>query len=83
MAAAAPALRPEEYQKLRSLLESMFEDTPDVGRGDFDTDRWLADWLQRPQPGLAGLTPTEMMQKPGGLTTTRRLLGALASGSFQ
>lgn len=50
---------------------------------EFDVERWLAVWLQTPQPALGGQMPTELLGSPEGLETVSRLLGAIESGSFQ
>ena len=82
MANATPPIPDEMYQDLRALVQDVLI-PPGSGRTGFDSDRWLENWLRQPQPGLAGLTPAEMLRQRYGLAIVRRLLGSLASGAYQ
>ena len=33
---------------------------------DFDVEKWVGRWIQRPQPALGGLMPAELMGTPSG-----------------
>lgn len=50
---------------------------------DFDVERWVGQWIQRPQPALAGLAPAELMDTPTGRASVMRVLGAIQSGAYQ
>lgn len=49
----------------------------------FDVERWVGDWIQRPQPALGGLAPSEVMDTPTGRDSVMRVLGAIQSGAYQ
>lgn len=51
--------------------------------GDFDLDRWLQDWLQRPQLALGGACPINLLNTKDGIEAVRRTLGAVLSGAYQ
>ncbi len=49
----------------------------------FDVEKWVGEWIQRPQPALGGLAPAELMDTPTGRESVMRVLGALQSGAYQ
>ena len=49
---------------------------------DFNVSKWLGQWLERPQPALAGRTPAEFLDTPTGHEVVSRLLGAVESGVY-
>ncbi len=49
----------------------------------FDAARWLGQWIERPQPALAGRKPADLIDTPTGAETVARLLGAIESGAYQ
>ncbi len=62
--------------------EIVAESTAADVRG-FDEAKWLGNWLELPQPALGGRRAADLIDTPTGLDVVRRLLGAIASGSFQ
>lgn len=50
---------------------------------DFDVEKWVGRWIQRPQPALGGLTPAELMDTPSGRDSVMKVLGAIQSGAYQ
>ena len=48
-----------------------------------DAEAWLFRWVERPQPGLGGKTPKDILGTVGWLDVVRRLLGAAGSGAYQ
>ena len=56
--------------------------TADTANG-FDTAKWLGRWIEGSQPALGGRSPAELLNSPTGFTVVARLLGAVASGSYQ
>jgi len=49
----------------------------------FDVQKWVGEWIQRPQPALGGLAPAELMDTPSGRASVMRVLGAIQSGAYQ
>lgn len=45
-----------------------------------DVERWLTHWVTKPQPGLGGRRPEELLDTPGGADAVARVLGAIESG---
>lgn len=50
---------------------------------NFDVEKWVGEWIQRPQPALGGLAPAELMDTPTGRASVMRVLGAIQSGAYQ
>lgn len=66
-------------------LVKMIEDMLPEGRAEatgFDSAKWVAQWLDCPQPALAGKTPTAYLDTADGRAIVRRLLGAIGSGAY-
>lgn len=54
---------------------------PDAAR--IDVPRWLGQWIEQPQPALGGRRPAELLDTPTGADVVARLLGSMASGTYQ
>ena len=50
---------------------------------NFDSAKWLGQWLERPQPALGGRKPADLIDTPTGLNVVARLLGSIESGAYQ
>ncbi len=50
---------------------------------DFDTAKWLSQWIERPHSALGGRKPAELIGTPIGVEVVSRLLGAIESGAYQ
>lgn len=69
--------------KLLGIAQGVVDQSTAEGAKGFDTERWLGQWIQRPQPALNGKTPAEFLDTPTGVDLVARLLGALESGAYQ
>lgn len=70
--------------ELINKVEDMLAAEPDnPAARDFDVERWVGQWIQRPQPALGGLAPAELMDTPSGRASVMRVLGAVQSGAYQ
>jgi uncharacterized protein (DUF2384 family) len=49
----------------------------------FDVEKWVGEWIQRPQPALGGMAPAQLMDTPSGRASVMRVLGAIQSGAYQ
>jgi uncharacterized protein (DUF2384 family) len=49
----------------------------------FDVEKWVGEWIQRPQSALGGLAPADVMDTPTGRASVMRVLGAIQSGAYQ
>lgn len=49
----------------------------------FDVEKWVGEWVTKPQPALGGMAPAELMDTPSGRESVMRVLGAIQSGSYQ
>lgn len=66
-------------------LVKMVDDMLPEGRAEatgFDSAKWVAHWLDCPQPALAGKTPAAHLDTADGREIVRRLLGAIGSGAY-
>jgi len=69
--------------KLLGIANEIVENSTAPEAKDFDTARWLGQWLEKPQPALGGRRPSELIDTPTGLDVVARLLGAIESGAYQ
>lgn len=49
---------------------------------DFDTARWLGEWIELPQASLGGHKPADLLDTPTGFNAVAKVLGAIESGAF-
>lgn len=70
-------------EKLLSLAEHIAANSLHPDAKGFDTGKWLEEWLERPQPALGDMKPSELLDTDEGGQHVLRLLGALESGSYQ
>jgi putative toxin-antitoxin system antitoxin component (TIGR02293 family) len=50
---------------------------------DFDSAKWLGQWIERAQPSLGGRKPADLLDTPTGVEVVARLLGSIESGAYQ
>lgn len=67
---------------LEELIEIAEKLLPAEDRKTVDIHKWFGDWMQIPQPALAGHAPIEILDQPAGREMVKRVLGALASGAY-
>ena len=67
---------------LEELIEIAERLLPAEDRKTVDIRKWFGDWIQLPQPALAGHAPIEILDQPAGREMVKRVLGALASGAY-
>lgn len=66
--------------RLLGLVDSVMHD---CGDGEaFDSGRWLAAWLQRPNRALGDATPASFLDTADGREQISQLIGAQRSGSY-
>jgi putative toxin-antitoxin system antitoxin component (TIGR02293 family) len=68
--------------RLLGMAKAMAENSDAPEARDFDTAKWLGEWIERPQPALGGRRPAEMLDTPTGTETVVKLLGAIESGAY-
>lgn len=68
---------------LLGIAESIVAESTDEGARDFDSARWLGNWIEQPQAALGGQKPADLLDTPTGLSVVARLLGSLESGAYQ
>jgi putative toxin-antitoxin system antitoxin component (TIGR02293 family) len=69
--------------KLLGKAKSMVENATSLESKDFDSAKWLGQWLERAQPALGGRKPADLIITPTGVEIVTRLLGAIESGAIQ
>jgi uncharacterized protein (DUF2384 family) len=70
----------ELINKVEDMLAA---DQENAAAKNFDVEKWVGNWIQRPQPALGGLAPAELMDTPTGRASVMRVLGAIQSGAYQ
>ncbi|SHE49944.1 Uncharacterized conserved protein, DUF2384 family [Thermomonas hydrothermalis] len=69
---------------LVNMVEDMLKDMPDMAvPPGFSAEKWVAEWVERPQPALGGVAPIDIMDTPTGRASVMKLLGSLQSGAYQ
>ena len=69
--------------KLLAIAQSIVQNGDAVQAKNFDSAKWLGQWIERPQPALGGRRPAELLDTPTGADLVARLLGAIESGAYQ
>ena len=69
--------------KLLSIAHEMVANSTASEAQSFDAATWLGQWIERPQPALAGRKPAELLDTPTGAEVVARLLGSIESGAYQ
>lgn len=69
--------------ELINKVEDMVKADPEADTREFDVERWVGHWIQRPQPALGGMAPAELLDTPSGRESVLRVLGAIQSGAYQ
>lgn len=67
---------------LREIATEIMDLSTNPEATDFSVDDWLTRWIQVPQPTLDYMTPSAVLETPGGLYKVRRVLGAIQSGAY-
>ena len=78
----ATAARKLGLVRLLGIVKEMAENSDAPEARDFDTAKWLGDWIERPQPALGGRKPAEMIDTPAGVEAVCKLLGAIESSAY-
>src|SRR6185436_12943564 len=53
--------------RLLAIARSIVENSTAAQAKDFDSAKWLGQWLERPQPALGGRKPADIIDTPTGL----------------
>jgi putative toxin-antitoxin system antitoxin component (TIGR02293 family) len=69
--------------KLLGIAQEIVKQSTAKEANNFDTARWLGQWINIPQPALGGRKPAELLDTPTGIEVVARLLGAIESGAYQ
>ena len=69
--------------KLLAIAQSIVQNSDSPEAKDFDSAKWLGQWIERPQPSLGGRKPADLLDTPTGFDLVARLLGAIESGAYQ
>ncbi len=69
--------------KLLGIAREIVDNSTAPEAKDFDSAKWLGQWLEKPQPALGGRKPSELVDTPTGLDVVAKLLGAIESGAYQ
>lgn len=68
--------------KLLGIAQDIVDNSTAEEAKDFDTMKWLGQWIERPQPALGGRKPADFLDTPTGQDIVARLLGAIQSGAY-
>lgn len=68
--------------KLLGIAQDIVQDSTAAEAKNFDTVKWLGQWIERPQPALGGRKPADYLDTPTGVEIVSKLLGAMRSGAY-
>lgn len=68
--------------KLLGIAQDIVDDSTADEARNFDTVKWLGQWIERPQAALGGRKPADYLDTPTGLQIVTQLLGAIRSGAY-
>ena len=68
------------FSKLVGQVETMIEEAGNPQ--GFEASKWLADWLDAPNPALGGRCPGEFLSTSEGLGIVSGLLSQMQSGTY-
>lgn len=68
--------------KLLGIAQDIVQDSTAAEAKNFDTVKWLGQWIERPQPALGGGKPADYLDTPTGVEIVAQLLGAMRSGAY-
>lgn len=69
--------------KLLTKAESIIANSLHPDAAEFDSGKWLGEWLESPQPALGGIKPSELLDTEVGGQRVYQVLSAIESGSYQ
>jgi uncharacterized protein (DUF2384 family) len=69
--------------RLLAIANEIVEDSTAPQAKNFDTAKWLGQWIERAQPALGGHKPSELLDTPTGVSMVTKVLGAIRSGAYQ
>ena len=69
--------------RLLGIAREIVENSTATDARNFDSAKWLGQWLETPQPALGGRRPATLIDTPTGLEVVGKLLGAIESGAYQ
>jgi putative toxin-antitoxin system antitoxin component (TIGR02293 family) len=69
--------------KLLGIAQDMVENSTATEAKNFDTAKWLGQWIETPHPALGGHKPADFIDTPTGVAIVARVLGAIQSGAYQ
>ncbi len=67
---------------LLALVKRMVDNSASEQAEGFDTERWLRQWLDQPNPALGCVRPIDMLATQEGTQTVRQLLSTMESGAY-
>lgn len=70
----------DSFRQLTEVVNRIVSESG--ARENFNSERWLAEWLQKPNPALGGKLPYEMLGDSDGLEHVRCLLLRMQSGAY-
>jgi putative toxin-antitoxin system antitoxin component (TIGR02293 family) len=83
---AKKVLSPDESERalgIARLVAQVESIVRESGRPEgFDAARWLADWLEEPNPALGGKEPAKLMDTADGRAIVSDLLARAQSGAY-
>lgn len=68
--------------KLLGIAQDIVDESTAAEASNFDTVKWLGQWIERPQAALGGRKPADYLDTPTGVEIVAQVLGAIRSGAY-
>ena len=68
--------------RLLRIAQNIVSNSAAVEAKEFDSTSWLGQWIEKPQPALAGCKPADLIDTPTVGAIVARLLGSIESGAY-
>lgn len=72
----------EDAYLINMVYQAVKDSNPEAIVNEFDSGKWLRNWLTEPLPTLGGVAPVKLMGTPQGRTLVTKVLMQALEGSF-
>lgn len=68
--------------KLLDIVQRIVDASTAVDAKQFNSAQWFGAWIEKPQPSLGGIKPSDILATPTGAALVARVLRAAESGVY-
>ena len=68
--------------KLLNIVQELTDASSAANAAEFDSFKWLGQWIEHPVPALGGRKPAALIDTPTGVMLVAKVLEASRSGAY-